>query len=711
MVVVLCVRETLKRRCGMIRRFVSRSGKPPPPHQEEESAIRNIGIVAHVDAGKTSVTERILVECGALRTAGSIKHGTTTTDYLQCERDRGITVNSAFVQTTWNNHTINIIDTPGHLDFNFEVERCLRVLDAAVLVIDGVQGVEAQTVTVWNQLRRYRLPCLIFINKCDRESSSVERCLEDIREELGVEPILLNTPTTTSTPKYTLTGVEDQRESEEVRELLMLADSKFEGKFSGVPGDQIPPWAITRSLRYVNNWSRNDFVLVCVGSAITGVGVSEFLNHVTELHPSPRRTFSQLPAIFQESNSSAVCGVVFKSSRDSRNSVFCQSRVYAGKLKLKEKLFNLRSRSEAHVSGIWSNQAGHKTELSSLGMGEICMISGCEDFRTGDVFVSSGLKKKIDQEMIEKYRLLDSGLDQHREPLFFANIEADTAAETTKLTRALEQMSFEDPTLEVKEVDDGVIVVGGMGELHLSIVRDRLRSEHGVDCRIRKIRVNFQEALEESFVYFAEDDVIGSIQIEMESILPARFNKYWLHVNNGVFHKNLLQKLNSSVQSAMCFGPLVGHSVSGASVKVTIWPVTHTSLLKSTKSEIRPFKRAMDSVMRAAIRENKSKFVLSEPIANFTVEGPNQLSAEVLSHYNTLVSNPDGARLSHYGPNYKNFRMHARAPLAQLLGYPGKLGKLTKGRATLTSLKVGNYHAMDREISEQTVRNIKLGLC
>ncbi|MEM8681016.1 MAG: GTP-binding protein, partial [Planctomycetota bacterium] len=485
--------------------------------------IRNIGVVAHIDAGKTTVTERMLYYSGAKHRVGAVDKGTTETDSDPEEQERGITIYSACVTFPWKNSVINLLDTPGHVDFTAEVERCLRVLGGAVVVFSAREGVEAQSETVWRQANKYHVSRIVFINKMDREGADFERTFAQIEDRLGATPVAVQIPAGAG-PAHTdnpFRGVIDliemklltfhpEKEGSEVqvselpeeyvpvaelhRELLInrLSENDDELMEKALEEEPIPPSLMHRVIRDATLAQRIQPVMC--GSALHGIGVQPVLDAVERYLPSP----ADLPPVEGVDPKSAdkkllrkpsaddpFCGLVFKILPAKTGDLYWV-RVYSGSLKANSRVLNASRNKKENVAQLWYIHATKKEregQVDSVGTGDIVGVIGPRDSITGDTLCDS--KHPI---------LLDS--IEFPETVISMAIEPETAADRKKLGETLEMMKRQDPTFKAEENEDtGQTLISGMGELHLEVIKHRLLREFNLNVKVHKPRVNYRETI------------------------------------------------------------------------------------------------------------------------------------------------------------------------------------------------------------------------
>ncbi|KAL6738695.1 hypothetical protein Aduo_012216 [Ancylostoma duodenale] len=522
------------------------------------SEIRNIGIVAHIDAGKTTVTERMLYLAGVIRSMGDVDSGNTVTDFLDMERERGITIQLAAITFGWKKHRINLIDTPGHVDFTVEVERCARVLDGIVTVLDGSSGVQAQTLTVWRQAAKFRLPCSFFVNKLDKKEADFKRAVDSVEQKLGIKTLVTASP---YFEKQALGGVVDVIAK---RFVPLEMDGQWKNvEPNSVPGDilcagretlccnlaelnadfmslflehyngdamNVPSSAIVKALRQVT--LSNIGAAIGCGSALRcPATVQPVLNHVVQLLPSPKERNTSLTKFFGDT----LCGLVFKIGHDKRHGKLSFVRVYTGTLTSNSVLFNSsRGTSEGPVK-LFIAHSSELIPVSSVSEGNIAVVSGLSSAMTGDTLLASesvghqAAHSRHDLKNNEKVKhdvhrrsahnvasnetdnddvgveilgdgqnIVLKGIDSP-DPVYFCSIEPPTTKFTHEFEKALKEIAVEDPSLRVRfDQETGQTVVETMGELHLDIVKNRLIRDYGLNVFVGPLQIAYREIINDS---------------------------------------------------------------------------------------------------------------------------------------------------------------------------------------------------------------------
>ncbi|XP_061554716.1 ribosome-releasing factor 2, mitochondrial isoform X3 [Phycodurus eques] len=493
------------------------------------SKIRNIGIMAHIDAGKTTTTERMLYYAGYIRALGDVDDGDTVTDFMAQERERGITIQSAAVTFDWKGHRINLIDTPGHVDFTLEVERALRVLDGAVAVFDASAGVEAQTVTVWRQAAKHHVPCVCFLNKMDKPAADLNFSLESIRQKLKANPVLLQIPVgrgrnfsgvidlltnqrLTWEPTDDGRAFETRRLSEsqqeeaallrEVRQARMalieqVADlddefaelllSDFSDNF-----DAVPYIKLREAVRRLT-LARKGVPVLC-GSSLRNKGVQPLLDAITAFLPAPDERPHDLVRWYKDD----LCALAFKVLHDKQRGPLVFLRIYSGTLRAQTAMHNINRNSTERLSRLLVPFADQHVQIPSMTAGNIALAVGLKQTVTGDTVVSSKASAAAAARRAQtdgRTGAVLSGVEVP-DPVFFCTIEPPTVAKQADLENALNNLQREDPSLKVRiDPDSGQTILCGMGELHIEIIHDRIRREYGIETHLGPLRVAYRETV------------------------------------------------------------------------------------------------------------------------------------------------------------------------------------------------------------------------
>lgn len=707
--------------------------------------IRNIGIMAHIDAGKTTTTERILYYSGYTRSLGDVDDGDTVTDFMAQERERGITIQSAAVTFDWKGYRINLIDTPGHVDFTLEVERCLRVLDGAVAVFDASAGVEAQTLTVWRQADKHKVPRICFLNKMDKIGASFNYAVESIREKLKAKPLLLQLPVgegkafkgvvdVVRTEKLLWNPNSDDGKDFERKPLLEMSDPKLLkeatearnalieqvadlddefadlvlGEFSE-NFDLLPAEKLQTAIHRVT--LAQTAVPVLCGSALKNKGVQPLLDAITMYLPSPEERNYE----FLQWYKGDLCALAFKVLHDKQRGPLVFMRIYSGMLKPQTAIHNINGNCTERVSRLLLPFADQHIEIPLLTAGNIALTVGLKHTATGDTIVSSrssalaasrrakreGEKKQ--KENNEAERLLLAGVEIP-EPVFFCTVEPPSMAKQPDLDHALKCLQREDPSLKVKlDPDSGQTVLCGMGELHIEIIHDRIKREYGLETYLGPLQVAYREAILNSIrATDTLDRTLGDkrhlVTVELEakpvetsSLLPVI--EYAASVA-GDLSQASREAFENGVHSACLQGPLLGSPVQDVAVtlhSLVIHPGTSTTMISACVS------RCLQKALKKADKQ------ILEPLMNLEVIVSREYLSPVLADLAQRRGN-----IQEIQSRQDNKVVIGYVPLAEIMGYSTVLRTLTSGSATF-ALELSNYQAMNPQ-DQSTLLSQRHGL-
>ncbi|WP_028586958.1 elongation factor G [Desulfocurvus vexinensis] len=659
-------------------------------------SLRNIGIIAHIDAGKTTLTERILYYSGRIHRMGEVHDGTATMDFMPEEQERGITIGSACTTCQWNGATINLIDTPGHVDFTIEVERSLRVLDGAVGVFCAVGGVEPQSETVWRQSVKFHVPKLAFVNKMDRPGADFAAVLDAMRERLGAVPLPLTVPVGSG---QEFAGVIDlvamrrlhfdpQTQGAEVRaealdaedealaapwrermlETLAEADEAFLEVYLG--GGDIAAGAIREAVRRAT--LRLALVPVFAGSALRNIGVQPLLDGVCAYLPSPADVPGQEgldPASGQRVTlppdpRGPLAALAFKVSMDTGRKVVLL-RVYSGMVEAGQTVYNVTQGQEERVARLFRLHAGHKEKVDHAFAGEIVAAAGMKFSRTGDTLCAQD--RQIVLERIDDYR-----------PVISLALEPRNAAEADRLEEVLHKMLMEDPTLEMRR-DEGTdqLLLSGMGELHLEVVLERIRREYGVDPRAGRPQVVFRETVRSAGQGEGEFDRelgevphYGFVAVAVEPRPRDAGRDVVFAFDTASWPADWVQAVADGVEDSLQSGVLKGYPVADVRVSVT------RMARADGKSSPVGYRMAAAAAVKAALEAAQS--VLLEPIMTVEVGVPDDFVGDVIG-----LLGSKGAKIDNMFDRSGHKVVQALAPLRQLFGFSTELRSATQGRAGL----------------------------
>jgi len=661
------------------------------------ATIRNIGIVAHIDAGKTTTTERILFYSGKLHRLGEVHHGTATMDWMEQERERGITITSAATTTFWKDHQINIIDTPGHVDFTVEVERSLRVLDGVVGVFCAVAGVQPQSETVWRQARKYKVPGLAFVNKADRMGANFERAVEQMREKLKLPAIPVQIP---------IGSAEDFRGLVDlVEEKAYFFDDESLGadvRIEGVPAELADEVEAARSEMIESVAERDEEALeqfmeegtlsveqlkaairrctaaqemvgVLVGTALKNKGVQPLLDAIVEYLPSPLDVPStegkdpkdDTHVVERHPNDhDPLASLVFKIATDSFVGQIAFVRVYSGQLRKGENVLNPRTGKRERVQRLVRLHADSREEIDVLYAGEIGGVVGMKDLGTGDTLCD--VKAPVLLESIE-----------FPETVIAMSVEPKSSADKDSLMDALRQLAQEDPTFQYRvDEESGQTIMSGMGELHLEILRDRLLREFKVQARAGKPMVSYRESISGSKEVRGEFDreIAGKRQLAELTlkVFPQKRgvgNRIEFKVSKKDLSEPFRVAITEGIEDALVTGVVRHYAMTDVGVEIVAADVHPTD---STELAFR-------SASHVAIREalQGASPILLEPIMDVEVLSPEEHMGDVMADLNSRRGKIRDMEAVEEGQ-----KISADVPLAELFGYTTALRSLSKGRAS-----------------------------
>jgi len=681
---------------------------------------RNIGIIAHIDAGKTTVTERILFYTKKIYKLGEVHEGAATMDWMPQEQERGITITAAATTCFWNDHRINIIDTPGHVDFTVEVERSLRVLDGAVVVFDGVAGVEPQSETVWRQADRYSVPRICFINKLDRTGADFWRCVDMIVDRLGARPVPIQIPI----------GIEDrfegvvdliemkailyrddlgskidivdipeamQAEAAKHREHLIEAVAEVDDTLTHkyLEGEELTVAEIRHGLRLGTLQSK--FVPVLTGSALKNKGVQPMLDAVTEFLPSPLDvppTIGLRPGTDQElvrtvDDKEPFSALVFKIATDPFVGHLAFFRVYSGTLKAGSYVLNSTKGKKERISRVLEMHANHREEITEVYAGDIGAIVGLKESFTGDTLCDP-----------EHPILLESMT--FPEPVIEVKVEPRTKADQDKMGVALQRLAEEDPTFRVHtDPESGETLIAGMGELHLDVIVDRMVREFKVAANVGKPQVSYRETIRRS----AEGNGLfkrqtggkgqyGHVVLTAEPNEPGAGYEFVDKIVGGAIPREYMRAINNGIAEALNTGIYAGYPM--IDVKVTV----HDGSYHEVDSSEMAFKIAASMGIKDAVE--KASPVVLEPLMRVEVTMPEQFMGDVIGDLNSRRGQVEG--MDSRGSTQV---VRAFVPLAQMFGYATDLRSMTQGRASY-SMELSHYAEVPGNLAQELVAKSKV---
>ena len=673
------------------------------------SRVRNIGIIAHIDAGKTTTTERILFYTGVSHRLGEVDDGTTEMDWMEQERERGITITSAATTCAWREHRINIIDTPGHVDFTAEVERSLRVLDGAVVILDSVAGVEPQSETVWHQAERYRVPRILVVNKMDRIGADFENVLEDVRQKLRPHPIPIQIPLGA---EDAFTGVVDlvrerairwegdgdevemiedeippalrERAAEARAALLEAAAAEDEALLEKyASGEPLQPEEILRGIRA--GTLRASFVPVLCAAALRNRGVQPVLDAIVDFLPAPTevrpaRGVNPQTSETEErraSDSEPFCALVFKTFTERDRGRINYLRVYSGKIEAGAEVLNATRGEKERIARLFRMHADKRKKLEGVFAGEIAVAAGLKEASTGDTLT------------VPSHPLVLEGMT-FPEPVVHAAIEARTVGDEERMHYALGRLAADDPTLHVRtDENTGQFLVAGMGELHLEVIAERLRSEFNVGVRLGKPQVAYRETIrepaEEEGVFqrmLAGKEHFARVVVRLEPA-PRASGFAFENAVETPLPPPYAEAVETAARDAMAGGVVGGYPV--VDVKVAL---LEAELHESSASDL-AFRNATLTAAKDAMR-NASP-VLLEPIMTLEIIVPREFVGPVLQNLAARKGRVQGTTAR------GNVQVvSARAPLSHMFGYTTELRSATQGRATC-SMQFENFDLLEED--------------
>ncbi|MCS7235373.1 MAG: elongation factor G [Armatimonadetes bacterium] len=678
--------------------------------------IRNIGIVAHIDAGKTTTTERILFYTGRVHRLGEVDEGSATMDWMVQERERGITITSAATTCFWRDHRINIIDTPGHVDFTIEVERSLRVLDGAVVILSAVEGVQPQSETVWRQADRYHVPRILYVNKMDRVGADFLRVVEMVRERLGAPAVPVQLPV----------GAEDSFEGVvdlvRMRSILYLDDLGTRSSETAIPpemvdlvnayrerlleaaaecddtvmlryleGQPLPEGDLKRAIR--RGTLSGKLVPVLAGSSFRNKGVQPLLDAVVDYLPSPldigavRGTNPRTGEVEERpvDEQAPFCALAFKIMTDPYVGKLTYFRVYSGTLRAGSYVFNATRGVRERVSRILLMHANHREDIREATAGNVVAAVGLRETTTGDTLCDESAPLVLEP-------------IQFPEPVISVAVEPKTKADSDRLSAALAKLAEEDPSFRVRyDPETGQTLISGMGELHLEIITDRLVREFRVEAHVGRPQVAYKETLrqpargEGRFIrQTGGRGQYGHAVVDVEPLPRGGGFEFVDRITGGVIPKEFIKPVEEGVREAMESGVLAGYPV--VDVRVTL---VDGSYHEVDSSEL-AFKIAGSLAFKDAAQ--KAKPVLLEPVMKVEVTTPEAYMGDVLADLNArrgriqAMEQRQGLRV-----------ITALVPLAEMFGYATDLRSRTQGRAVYT-MEFSHYEEVPAAVAEEILR-------
>ena len=679
--------------------------------------VRNIGIAAHIDAGKTTTTERILYYTGISHKIGEVHEGAATMDWMEQEKERGITITSAATTCFWKDHQINIIDTPGHVDFTIEVERSMRVLDGAVAVFCAVGGVQPQSETVWRQANKYHVPRIVFVNKMDRIGADFYNVENQIRERLKANPVPIQIPIgaednfrgvvdlvemrgivwddETMGAKYEVIDIpEELREkAEEYREKLIEAvaetDEELLDKYLG--GEELTVEEIKKGIKK-GTLDMSITPMLC-GSAFKNKGVQTLLDAVVDYLPAPTevdwikgidpKTGEEVTV--ESTDNGPFAALAFKIMTDPFVGQLSFIRVYRGQISSGSYVLNSTKEKKERVGRLLKMHANKREEIKELPAGEIGAVVGLKYTLTGDTLCDENHPV-----ILEKM--------EFPEPVISVAVEPKTKADQEKMATALAKLAEEDPSFRVHtDEETGQTIISGMGELHLEIIVDRMKREFKVDAEVGQPQVAYRETIkapvDQEYKYAKQSGgrgQYGHVFIKLEPQEPGKGYEFVNNITGGVIPKEYIPAVDKGIQEAMQNGVLAGYPV--VDVKATLYDGSYHDVDSSEMA----FKIAGSMAFKEAAK--KANPVLLEPIMKVEVEVPEEYMGDVIGDINRRRG-----QVQSMEDRAGNKIVTAMVPLAEMFGYSTDLRSFTQGRGTY-SMEFDHYEEVPKNVADEIIK-------
>lgn len=678
--------------------------------------VRNIGIAAHIDAGKTTTSERILFFTGVSHKIGETHEGTATMDWMAQEKERGITITSAATTCFWKNHQINLIDTPGHVDFTIEVERSMRVLDGAVAVFCSVGGVQPQSETVWRQANKYHVPRIVFVNKMDRVGANFYNVEQQIKDRLKANPVPLQIPIGAEDDFKGVVDLinmkalvwEDETkpttyvEREIPAELLDKAKEYHDKLIEAVAetddalmdkyfsGEQLSVDEIKEGIKKA--CLNLSMIPMMCGTAFKNKGVQPLLDAIVDYLPAPdevadiRGEYENGDEVFVESSDDGeFAGLAFKIMTDPFVGQLTFVRVYRGILESGSYVYNTVKGKKERIGRILRMHSNKREEIKELYAGEIGAVVGLKDTLTGDT-----LAGEKDQVILEKMDFPN--------PVISVAVEPKTKADQEKMGIALQKLAQEDPSFQVKtDEESGQTIISGMGELHLEVIVDRMLREFKVDAEIGKPQVAYRETIrktvEQEYKYAKQSGgrgQYGHVYLRLEPLEPGTGYEFVNDIKGGAIPKEYIPAVDKGCQEAMQGGVLAGYPVED--VRVTVYDGSYHEVDSSEMA----FKLAASMGFKEGAR--KAGAVILEPVMKVEIETPEEYMGDVIGDINKRRG-----QVNNMGDRGGNKIIDAFCPLAEMFGYSTDLRSQTQGRATY-SMEFDHYDEVPKNVSEEIIK-------
>ena len=684
------------------------------------SDTRNIGIMAHIDAGKTTTTERILYYTGKTYKIGEVHDGAAVMDHMEQEQERGITITSAATTAFWRDHRINIIDTPGHVDFTVEVERSLRVLDGAVAVFDGVAGVEPQSETVWRQADKYNVPRMCFVNKLDRTGADFFKALDSIKDRLTADVAVLHLPIGTEGgfqgvvdlvamkaivwedeelgAKFNIVDIPDDlaEQAEEYRTEMVEAVASIDEDLLERYASEEPITEDELKAAIRAGTVSGEIVPILCGSAFKNKGVQPLLDAVVDYLPSPLDlppvqgvdAKSGEPVERKPEDNEPFAALAFKIVADPHGKL-TYFRVYSGKLEKGGQVLNVRTGNKERVGRLLEMHSKERNDVEFAYAGDILAGIGLKNTRTGDTLCDPGAPLVLEQ------------LD-FPDPVIHVAVEPRSKEDQDKLGKALVSLAEEDPTFQVKgDEETGQTVISGMGELHLEVLVDRMLREFNVDATVGKPQVAYRETITKPVTgieYVHKKQTGGSgqfavVEVDIEPTGPGGGYEFDDNITGGRIPKEYIPSVNAGIKEAMTTGVLAGYPT--VDFKITLQDGKYHDVDSSEMA----FKIAGNMVFKEAARAAKA--TLLEPIMSVEVVTPEDYQGDVMGDLSSRRGKLGQSESR--GPNQV---VNATVPLSEMFGYATDLRSRTQGRATYT-MQFDSYQPTPSNVQEEIIRRIR----
>jgi len=679
--------------------------------------IRNIGIAAHIDAGKTTTTERILFYTGISHKIGEVHDGAATMDWMEQEKERGITITSAATTCFWNNHQINIIDTPGHVDFTIEVERSMRVLDGAVAVFCAVGGVQPQSETVWRQANRYKVPRMVFVNKMDRVGANFYEVEKQIKERLKANPVPIQLPIGSEDnfkgvvdlvemkafvwedeaamgSKYKVVEIPEnlKEKAEQYREHLIesISDTSDELMEKYLSGEELSTEEIKAGIKA--GCLAISLVPMTCGTAFKNKGVQPLLDAVVDYMPAPTEV-AHINGEYEDGSTTEVkstddapfAALGFKIMTDPFVGQLTFIRVYRGVLESGSYVYNTTKDKKERVGRLLKMHSNKREEIKELYAGEIGAVVGLKDTLTGDT-----LANEKDKVILEKMDFPD--------PVISVAVEPKTKADQEKMGIALQKLAQEDPSFRVQtDEESGQTIISGMGELHLEILVDRMLREFKVDAEVGQPQVAYREtikkAVNQEYKYAKQSGgrgQYGHVFLKIEPVKQGDGYEFINAIKGGVVPREYIPAVDKGIQEALQSGVLAGYPVED--IKVTLYDGSYHDVDSSEMA----FKLAASMCFKEGAR--KATPIILEPIMKVEVEVPEEFMGDVIGDLNRRRG-----QINAMDERGGNKIVDAFVPLAEMFGYSTDLRSSTQGRATY-SMEFDHYDEVPKNVSEEIIK-------